>query len=365
MKICFISPRAYQLFNPEVISVFGGAEVQVSLLAKQFGRNKDLDVVMMVADFGQLKVEEIEGVKLYKSINFNQGIIAQILSFFLTFIKINADVYIQRTITPYSALFGIFCRLWGKKFIYMVAHNTETDRTHRFFTSKAKQWIMEKCFRFAHLVIVQNDYQKRNLQEKHNRESVLIRSGYPITSSSAKNIDSGKYHLWIGRAEKWKRPLLLIELAKQYPGEKFVMICPQIVDGSKEYYQEIQSQAQDTPNISFIPFVPFHEVDAYFRQAKTFINTSTAEGFPNTFIQAAKNATPILSLNVNPDNILTQHQIGVAYNDDFATMKLRFNSMVSDREKYALYSKQAIEYAQNHHNIDTTSGRLFELIQSN
>jgi len=97
VKICFIAPKAYQLFNPEVRSTFGGAEVQLYLLSTNLADNKKLDIHFMVADYGQKKVETHSNIQVWRSLNFQSNILKQVLTFFKVFNKINADIYIQRT----------------------------------------------------------------------------------------------------------------------------------------------------------------------------------------------------------------------------------------------------------------------------
>ena len=63
-SICFIAPKAYQIFNPKIKSTFGGAEVQLYSLAKEISKNKNFDVNFMVADYGQKCMEEYEDVKV-------------------------------------------------------------------------------------------------------------------------------------------------------------------------------------------------------------------------------------------------------------------------------------------------------------
>ena len=110
-KICFIGLKAYQLFNPKIKSTFGGAEVQLSLLAKEFAKNKNLNIHFMVADYGQKDIETYGGVKVWKSLNFKDKTLKQIKDFFRIFKKINADIYIQRTLSPYSGIIALYCKL--------------------------------------------------------------------------------------------------------------------------------------------------------------------------------------------------------------------------------------------------------------
>jgi len=55
MKICFISPASYPVLNPNIKSVFGGAEVQMAYLAKSLSQDKNNEIHLMVSDYGQPK----------------------------------------------------------------------------------------------------------------------------------------------------------------------------------------------------------------------------------------------------------------------------------------------------------------------
>ena len=43
-------------------------------------------------------------------------------------------------------------------------------------------------------------------------------------------------------------------------------------------------------NLELYEDVPWNKIDTYFSNARVFVNTSTHEGFPNTFVQAALSA---------------------------------------------------------------------------
>ena len=366
MKICFIAPDAYQLFNPSVKTVFGGAEVQLHLLAKSMDQFPHVETHFMVADFGQEKVEQYDNIKVWRTLNFQKNIISQIFQFFKVFVKINADVYVQMALTPFSALMALYCRLIGKKFIYLVAHDTETDGTHEIFTNKFKKWVSELCFKVSHVLISQNIYQKNNIKQRKGRDSMILRSGVMVPAFKEK-IDLNSFHLWVARAESWKQPLLFIELAAAFPKEKFVMICPQNGDKEEEiaFYQQVKGAAEQVDNLKLIGLVPITELDSYFEKAKTFVNTSESEGFPTTFIHAAQHAVPILSLQVNPDNLIKTYDCGFVCEGDFEQFKAEFAAMINDHEHYLQMRKGAYRYAKGEHDVEKNSERFMQLIQAN
>lgn len=77
-----------------------------------------------------------------------------------------------------------------------------------------------------------------------------------------------------------------------------------------QLYDEIGAAVPKLPNLKFFGFIPYHKVNEFFRRASVFVNTSSVEGFPNTFIQAWDHYIPVVSLNVDPDNIIQNEKVG-------------------------------------------------------
>src|SRR5690606_40570488 len=94
---------------------------------------------------------------------------------------------------------------------------------------------------------------------------------------------------------------LALSVAAQLPKRRFVMIGGPL-PGTAAYYERIAAAAACVPNVRFLGALPHDEVNAYIARAKVLLNTSTVEGFPNTFLQAWARAVPVVSL-FDPDGI--------------------------------------------------------------
>lgn len=358
-KVCFISPKSYPLFNSSVTSIFGGAEVQASLLSRELSKYKDYQVHIMTADYGQDYKELYEGITLWNSVNFNQSKFKQWFKFLRTFNRIGADIYVQRTLAYESGIIALLCKIKGAKFCYMVASDPEVDGRHKLYEGLVSRFLACLAFRFADTLLVQNGYQEKKLK-KYRNKTYLIRTSYRINRVRSSRRDT---ILWVGRTDRHlKKPHKFLNLASRFPERDFVLIAPPAT-GQGDYFKYIRRKAQQVRNLEFIEFVAFHKIDKYFQRALVLVNTSTAEGFPNTFIQAAKNGTPILSLNINPDNILNEHGIGIQCNNRLADLVKNLDMLLEDKEKYRQYANRCYAYAKEYHDIHKNARRLMSVLE--
>ena len=103
-----------------------------------------------------------------------------------------------------------------------------------------------------------------------------------------------------------------------------------------------------------------HEkVNAILCNSDIFINTSKWEGGPPvTFIQAWLTNVLVISLNVNPDNLLTKHQVGIlsgSFNktvddlNEIIVNKEKRNNITNNAKKFCLknYSMKNIDKIEN------------------
>ena len=304
VKICFISLKSYPLFTNNSTAYFGGAEVQINLLASELAKDKHFSVSVITGDYGQPAIIKQGRLTLLKTKLFD----------FFTILKLaDAGIYIERTINPKILLVYLFCRLFHKKFIYMVAHDWDLNHS---------------VIKLADLIITQHQQQNKMLKFNNLVVPSLIKFG------PNKKIFKRKYILWVGRADSWKNYQAFIKLAKNYPQEKFLMICR---SGQQK------TPATDLPNLKIISFVPATKILDFFRQAKILVNTSEAEGFPNTFLQAGVMKTPVLSFKVNPNNYLKTYNCGLIGSD--------LNLILKSPVKLKIMGQNHYDYVKKHHSL--------------
>ena len=364
MKVCIISHFGYPLYKEDSSSQFGGgSEVQLYLLSKEFSKNVTFEVNVILGDYGDNnnQIEVLDKLKLYNILPLKRNFFNYfrfLFNFFFYLIKINPDIIIQRAISVTTGLTATYCMLFRKKFIYSVANKPDVD--------SSKNNLIHKIFRFglkhADYVIAQNHEQMdllKKLKIKNPAHALVLKSGYPLRKSGI-DISSKSDILWVGRAVNWKRPELFIKLALIFKNHNFKMICTKYVD--QEYWEDIKKLTENIPNLQFIEFVKFSEIENYFKKAKVYINTSIYEGFPNTFLQAFKYATPVISLNVNPNNIFDDYNIGYYCNDNLDLLKEKLSELMQNSELQETIGRNAYSYVSKFHDIEIIGKQWIKVI---
>jgi glycosyltransferase involved in cell wall biosynthesis len=349
INVCFVCPKAYPLFNPACQATFGGAEVDLYLLATELVKDPAFKVSFITADYGQPQQETRDSITVLKSLTFRENSLSGAWKIWQAMSCADADVYVLKTISPGVPLAAAFCKWKKKVFIYRTASTLECDgnwvRGKRLL-GKAFAWGLRK----ADAVITQNTQDQKNLLDTLNISSVVVSNGLPILPSDSTKKES---ILWVGRSDTVKSPRRFIELARQFPSENFTMICP-LATGDREY-ENLKKEANAVRNLKFFGKVAFGEINDYFQKAKILVNTSDSEGFPNTFNQAGAAGTAILSYAVNPDEFLTRYSCGLSCSAEMEKLKAGL-AFLLENNRYIEIGQNCRKYVEAKHDISTIIG---------
>lgn len=356
IRICFISPKAYPLFNPEIKATFGGAEVDLYYLGTQLARDPAYEITFVTADYGQREIERHENVTVIKSLRFDSGALPGAWKIWRALKKADAGIYMIKSISAGLFLTTVFCRLHRKIFLYRTAHTTHCDGTYlRRHPLMGRLFV--RSIRRADAVFVQNESDKEDLLRTTGVPSTVIANGHRLNPLSACTRD---IILWVGRSADFKHPERFLKLAEDFPQERFVMVC-QHATGDRDY-ESLRQHAARISNLSFVDHVRFAEIDSWFERAKVFVNTSDAEGFPNTFIQACKAGTAILSYAVNPDGFLDRYRCGRCAGASESRLGAELKTML-ESGRYAEMGQSGRAYVEQRHNVSMIAETYKQIIR--
>jgi len=367
IRVCFVLLRAYAVFRPEMKARFGGAEVQVYLLARELAKDPAFDVTVVSRDFGQPEEEWIEGVrqrKISQGRPFVRGLgaigkmrsAAGLLS---TLKSVDADIYVQRCAAVETGLVAHACRRAAKPFLHCVACDPDVDGR---FEKETAFWI-RTAYRYglrnASQIVCQNAYQLQALAERFGKKGLSIPSACEATQrAAAHGRDS---ILWVSRAIPRKRPELLLELAAALPNEHFVAVLPSGPD--KSLQQDILQRSKTLANIEVLSHVPYRDIASLFARAKIFVCTSEYEGFPNTYLQAMQHAVPIASMCVDPNGVLSREGAGATGAGDFQKFQAHVVRFLTDGDAHATAARAGLGYVRRNHDVAAVAERYKALFR--
>lgn len=347
-KICIYGLGTYELLSGSPQNEMGGAELQEALLASELSKN-DFEVSCIVYDHGQPSCEVINRINLCKSLPKGyhiDGFVPFFKAIILTWHALstcNADMYYYRGAGNDISILAIFCLLKRKKFLLGMASNKDLDeifKKRKKISERISFWLGVKL---SNYIICQNKTQETLLKDKLKKTSIRINSLHPVPE----NIISKKNNLkiiWVGTIRpEWKQPELFLKLAQEIPDANF-----QMIGGSStniEYYKKIEEDSLKIPNLEFVGFVPYPQVNEYFENASILVNTSSVEGFPNTFIQAWFRNVPVVSLNIDPDEIICEYRLGF-HSKTFDQMIKDLKILIHDKNLREEFGVNARRYAE-------------------
>jgi glycosyltransferase involved in cell wall biosynthesis len=255
---------------------------------------------------------------------------------------------------------ALYAKIFGKKLVYCLAN--DQDATGKFFTGLAGK-IFQFGFRLADWYAAQSQAQAVEFAKRFKTKSgriTVIKNSWPDQAPAAA---AKEFILWVGSSADLKRPEIFLDLAEEFPQEKFVMVLAKS-RMNEPRWEEIMARGKQIGNLRLIESVPFKESDAYYARAKVLASTSSSEGFPNVFLQAARAKTPILSLAVDPDNFITARDAGVACNNDYEKLKAGLKILLSSEEIRARKGENSYRYFKEEHDLDKNIKKWEELLSA-
>jgi glycosyltransferase involved in cell wall biosynthesis len=150
----------------------------------------------------------------------------------------------------------------------------------------------------------------------------------------------------------------LLDLAALLPDVTFDVAG--MPDREDQYSRDLLIRAADTPNVVVHGRVPRSAMPAFYRRAALLCSTSSAEGFPNTFLESWSFGKPVVS-TFDPDNIIRDCSLGAAA-ADVQTLAAEIRRFLSDPEAWTETSRRARAYFVSNHSFDSVMKRFEQVL---
>lgn len=347
----------------------GGAEYQSFLLANELKKQWDIFYISI----GQKKNELIDdsGFRIYmmrtpkfmksNAYFFLYGRIKKILK------NENPDVVYQRVAYSMTGIAVYLGKKLGIKTIWHISHNKEIDNKKLInLVFHPIRWIenawLSYGIKHADYIVAQSRDQVDLLKWNFRRNNAIICRNFHLLPDCSIQRGFPKKVVWVANLKRWKNPEAFVELALYFQSRKDTVFIMAGRSGTSKWSAKILDRIETMPNITYLGELKIEDVNKLLSDAYLFVNTSYYEGFPNTFIQAWLRGVPVLSLMVDPDHVLENHQTG-KYAGDFTHLIKYLELFLNDETLRNNAGKKALEYAREYHSMRNISV-ITELLKS-
>ena len=166
----------------------------------------------------------------------------------------------------------------------------------------------------------------------------------------------GEYFVHPGALNIVKGTHNLNQLINILDKKTLIVIIGQPTDNkSKKIYKRLQK----IENVVLTGRLNHKETIQLIASAKALINTSNFEGFPNIFLEAWAVGVPVISLKVNPGNVIDKYSLGICCGD--------LNKMKKSIEFYGagnIHKEKLISYVSEFHDFATAADRFLNIINN-
>ena len=364
--LCFVSPGVYAYLDPSDSTPRGGSQRQQYLLGTALAA-RGHTISYLVGDYGQPAEQTLQGMRVVAgsferlpSLTAAPGLVTRFLR---AMRRVDADVYYVRGAPRLAILTAIGCRLLRKPMIFCVANDADLEAAaleDRYGPTvrRAYRWML----RSANAIVAQTPSQQELLRDVYGLESVQIPNGYDLPDGDALlPATEREYVLWVGSSDpEQKQPRKFLEVARSLPSEEFVLVSKPMADES--FHSELQREAESLSNVTFIGGVPPDEINEYYRRAKLLVNTSSTEGFPNTFLEAWRFATPVVSLSFDLESVLVGERGGI-YAGDVETLIVDVAALAEDTDRREMLGERCRTLVCDQYSLDSVVDQYEHLLE--
>lgn len=364
-KICILGFEDYPILTGDSsFGPVGGESVQHLLLAKAW-RDLGVEVSIIVRDCGQPLVVDFDGIRAVAAFRADAGMrgmrfFQRLAGVVRRMEQIDADVYYQSPSGAFTGVAAWFAKRRGKRCIVRIASDLGCIPGQQLMRYWHDRRIYDYGLRNASMIAAQTQHQRNLLQQHYGLHSEVVNMLVEmpeIPDGGVQDIDV----LWVGNLRPVKQPQHVFELARRLPQYRFV-IAGGPLPRQQQYFDRMMREGRELPNVSMLGPVNYRDIGALFERARIHLNTSSAEGFPNTFLQAWIRCVPVVSC-FDPDRLIERRALGRSCSgiDGLASA---IDELLRDPSQCANIGRRARAFVESEFSPRQIAARYLELLDA-
>lgn len=341
----------------------GGAEYQAHQLAEELSRRDGVRVTYLARTAPKLAIDQYEVRAIGNPSGFRRrAVIFDARRLGRALMALSPNVIYQRAKQSYTGVCAHYARHARIPMVFHVANEPDVDRRWlrgqlssntplELLEVAAGNWGLKR----ASHVVVQTRRQGHLLQGRFGRDpTALVRNFQPLPDVLPPKRSHGLRVLWVANVKEAKRPELYLELAERMArrsGIEFWMVGR---PSSHRAVRATMMAIHQSKNLRYFGELSLGEVNALMSDADVFVNTSSFEGFPNTFIQAWARGAIVTSLDVDIDGGMEAQGIGYCAGQ-LARLVDVIDMLGASTQMRAEIAQRAFAYAWKEHSLANLS----------
>jgi glycosyltransferase involved in cell wall biosynthesis len=235
------------------------------------------------------------------------------------------DVIYQRVACAWTGICAWYARRSAARLVWHVAHDSDVTPHEHLSGHNPLRRVLEKRaieygLRRADAIIVQTQHQAGLLRRHYGREADAVIANFHPPATEVIDKSGPPVVAWIANLKPMKRPEVFVRLAaalSDLTDVRFVMAGADQTAGAPTAWRRLLQDAFAAGgNLQYRGPVSQADANTLLARAVVFVNTSTREGFPNTFVQAWLRDAVVCSLTVDPDGALSRRGLGILAGDE-------------------------------------------------
>ena len=306
MKIALVNDIAYRYATGDASAV-GGAERYQWLMTKALAASGWSAVIGVQYALKRGERVRIDGVD-FVGIGSGQFLVA--FYRFLTIERPDWFFWFGSTHLLGPAV-GI-ASLVGTKTVLSAQFDLDVEPRKALSERQRFWWLYRIGLAATHKIFVQHHGQYSALPAQWRSKAFVMPGAVMAPEFIEPHSLRRPYVAWVGVLRQPKRPDRLIEIARACPAVEFVVCGGVSGHRSPEGYGAgIVDELRRVSNITYLGHVAPDKAIEVIGGAALLLSTSEAEGFPSVFVEAWAHGTPVVTMNIDPDQTIHRLRLGL------------------------------------------------------
>jgi glycosyltransferase involved in cell wall biosynthesis len=324
-----VKPRLCVLIPSHWAGKRGGAELQVRMLVERLVSLDTFEVHLVARNIDPHHVPAgytLHEIPPYKAVAGT--FLLDVPSLWRLLRRLQPQVIYQRVAGAYTGTAAYYARRHHCRMVWHVSHDQDLMPipwrwSLRSPVEQLDRRLIDYGARRADAIIVQNSAQAELLRRNYGRSDAVHISNFHSAPAAPPTKALDRLMVcWIANFKPTKQPEFFLRLAADLRNRSNVEFhMAGALQMKRKASERLLARMRKLPNLQYSGFQADDAIDKLLSTAHVLVNTSYAEGFPNTFIEAWLREVPVVSLSVNPDGVFDEDRFGICAHGSYEQLR--------------------------------------------